>query len=200
MSDVMVKNEGKTLRRLYGGGAVHFRKADGTLMVNATEMAKPFGKVPHDFLRLEQTKTFIAALEKSLNVTGQSNTGKSLIVENQGVTQMPIEVVKTVRGGDYSVTEPGTWLHERLALKFAAWLSVDFELWVWDRVSELMTSPDPSEGGELNGVMARKEVLLAEVKSEVAVLENALAVMARQQEVLRGYQEILDGLVAERKL
>lgn len=33
-------------------------------MVNATEMAKPFGKSPKDFLKTEQTKRFIEALSE----------------------------------------------------------------------------------------------------------------------------------------
>lgn len=32
----------------------------------------------------------------------------------------------------------GTWMDEKLALKFAAWLSPYFELWVYDRIEELL--------------------------------------------------------------
>lgn len=34
----------------------------------------------------------------------------------------------------------GTWMDEKLALKFAAWLSPRFELWVYDRIYELLTT------------------------------------------------------------
>jgi len=34
----------------------------------------------------------------------------------------------------------GTWMDEKLALKFAAWLSPEFELWVYDRIQELLTT------------------------------------------------------------
>ena len=34
----------------------------------------------------------------------------------------------------------GTWMDEKLALKFAAWLSPRFELWVYDRIQELITT------------------------------------------------------------
>jgi len=38
------------------------------------------------------------------------------------------------RGGN----NPGTWAHQKLALKFAAWLSPHFELWVYDKIEELL--------------------------------------------------------------
>lgn len=34
----------------------------------------------------------------------------------------------------------GTWMDEKLALKFAAWLATNFELWVYDRIHELLTT------------------------------------------------------------
>jgi len=47
-------------------------------------------------------------------------------------------LVKVVRGGKDKHLQ-GTWVHEKIALKFAAWLSPAFELWVYDRVYELIT-------------------------------------------------------------
>jgi len=35
---------------------------------------------------------------------------------------------------------PGTWMNQKLALKFAGWLSPEFELWVYDRIEELLTT------------------------------------------------------------
>lgn len=86
-------------------------------MVNATEMAKPFrGKLPADFLRLKQTKAFIEELKSQY---GNSHIGK---------------IVKVIKGGIYN----GTWMCEKLALKFAAWLSPKFEIWVFDKIQELL--------------------------------------------------------------
>lgn len=62
-------------------------------MVNATQMAKPFGKLPNEFLRLPSTTTLIKAI-----------AGKSRIALNQ--------LVVTKRGGN----NPGTWMHEDVAL------------------------------------------------------------------------------------
>lgn len=73
-------------------------------MVNATQMAKPFGKRPNHFIDTDQTKAFINVLEAKAGISA----------------------LKTIKGGNNS----GTWMHQKLALKFAGWLSPEFELWV----------------------------------------------------------------------
>ncbi len=110
----------------YEGSEITFKNADGSLMVNLTEMAKSFGKQPKDFLRIDQTKAFIEELEKSDRLISLSDSKSSVGI--------PIVVVK--KGG----REQGTWAHEKLALKFAAWLSPKFELWVYDRIKEILTT------------------------------------------------------------
>lgn len=94
-------------------------------MVNATEMAKPFKKKANDFLSSKSTKELIASLSAK---TGISDL--ELVIVNQGGIN------------------PGTWLHEDLALIFAQWLSPDFYLWCNDRIKELlkygMTATQPT--------------------------------------------------------
>lgn len=100
--------------------SVSFEVGNG-IMVNATEMAKPFGKLPHEWLRLPSTKEFINEL---------TNVRKSLNVDFQAVI--------TKRGG-INPNEGGTWLHEDVALEFARWLSPTFAIWCNDRIKELLT-------------------------------------------------------------
>ncbi|WP_455593038.1 phage antirepressor KilAC domain-containing protein [Bacteroides sp.] len=99
----------------YQGSEISFINKGESTMINATQMAKPFGKQVYEYLRLPSTKELINAI-----------TGKSRIAENHLVT--------TVRGG----LNPGTWLHENIALDFAQWLSVDFRLWCNDCIKELL--------------------------------------------------------------
>ncbi len=99
----------------YNNNPVSFRKENDTVYVNATEMAKPFGKRPIDYLKLTSTTELIEAKVR-----------KNHIAESQ--------LVITERGG----LNPGTWLNEDIAIDFAQWLSVDFRLWVSDRIKELM--------------------------------------------------------------
>ncbi len=90
-----------------------FETKNGQLMINATELAKPFGKRIYDFTRLENTKNFIDKLNSNNKIS---------------------EVLYTTRGGKYQ----GTWMCEELALKFAAWLSPSFDLWVQIHIKKLL--------------------------------------------------------------
>lgn len=60
-----------------------------------------------------------------------------------GLSHFGKGIVHIVKGGHDSLLM-GTWLHEKLALKFAAWLSPEFELWVYDCVHELLTTGSTS--------------------------------------------------------
>lgn len=98
---------------------VSFEVGNG-IMVNATEMAKPFGKRPNDWLNLPSTKEFLTELSitrKNGNFDYQAVTTKTGAPETGG----------------------GTWLHEDAAIEFARWLSPKFAIWCNDRIKELLT-------------------------------------------------------------
>jgi hypothetical protein len=67
---------------------------------NATEAAKVFGKLPNDWLLLDETCAYVAELEKA-------NAGQNRIW------------IVTKRG-----QHGGTWLHPKLGVAFARWLDV----------------------------------------------------------------------------
>ncbi len=109
----------------YNGTIIHFSKGDN-VMVNATEMAKPFGKLVGDWLRLKTTTEFADALSADM--------------------QIPISaLIQVVKGGN---NEQGTWMHEDVALEFARWLSPAFAIWCNKRIKELlqygMTATQPT--------------------------------------------------------
>jgi len=94
----------------YNENPITFQNGDH-VMVNAAEMAKPFNKKVAHFLRNQQTLNFLTELRNRISTD-------------------PVVVIHGDGGG--------TWMHEKLALKFAAWLSPEFELWIYDRIKELM--------------------------------------------------------------
>lgn len=47
----------------YQGHPISFEFDDGNKMINGTQMAKPFGKLVADFLRLKGTKEYLTLLE-----------------------------------------------------------------------------------------------------------------------------------------
>lgn len=109
----------------YEGTVISFEFLDGNKMINATEMIKHFpDKKMNNFLRNATTKEYILILE-----TRYAN-------KRIGDDSQEREVLRIVKGGKPELQ--GTWMDEKLALKFAAWLSVDFELWVYDRIEELL--------------------------------------------------------------
>lgn len=93
--------------------AITFTIGD-SVMVNATDMAKAFGKRPAEWQRLPSTLDFLTAYE----AMGKSHRSEAIRTE-VGV---------------------GTWFHEDIALEFARWLSPAFAIWCNDRIKELLTT------------------------------------------------------------
>lgn len=108
----------------YGGQTISFEFADGNKMINATELARPFRKQIGHFLALQGTRDYILLLESRYR--------------DSDIGGMAREVLRVIKGGVPELQ--GTWMDEKLALKFAAWLSPEFELWVYDRIQELITT------------------------------------------------------------
>jgi hypothetical protein len=108
------------VKKAFGGTEIEFEPFAGTnnMMVNATEMAKAFGKRVENFTRIDTTQNFINECLKNAN-------RRFLGIEN-------------VDGLIVSKQKSGTWMHRILALKFAAWLDPGFELWVYQTIEEIM--------------------------------------------------------------
>lgn len=99
----------------YNGSPITFQKGD-SVMVNATQMAKPFGKEPKFWLMNQSTTDYLNELSKVRNLT-------------------LTDLVQVTKGGN----NPGTWMHEDVAMEFARWLSPAFAIWCNDRIKELLT-------------------------------------------------------------
>lgn len=91
---------------------------DNGMMINATEMAKAYGKEVAHFMENERTKEFV---KKALN----TRNSEYLKIEKE------TDLV-------FSRQKVGTFMHRVLALKFAAWLDVDFEVWVYSTIEKLL--------------------------------------------------------------
>lgn len=88
--------------------------------LNATEVAKRFGKKPIKWLELPSTKSYMAALERHLCYE---------------VRKSDFKLVETVRG-----RSAVTWIHPKLAVAFARWLDDDFAVWCDLRIDDLLRS------------------------------------------------------------
>lgn len=88
------------------------------VMVNATQMAKVFGKDLFQFTKSDSTKRFISACLKPANAG-------LLGIKNE------VDLID-------SKQKSGTWMHRVLALKFAAWLNPEFELWIFITIEQML--------------------------------------------------------------
>ena len=144
----------------YNGNNVSFRKESDNVFVNATEMAKTFGKRTSDWLALKQTNDLINSLSAK---TGIPVTGLTIV--NQGGNNQ------------------GTWLYEDLALIFAQWLNPDFYFWCNDRIKELMKFGMTATPQTLDNLLNNPDLLIdlaTALKHERAANEN-LAIRNKQQ-------------------
>lgn len=149
---------------IYEGSPVTFQIGEAT-MVNATEMAKPFGKQPVFWLNNQYTKGFLKELAELRNLSSA-------------------DLVRVIKGGNDKNAQ-GTWLHEDVALEFARWLSPQFAIWCNDRIKELMkygitATPqtidsvlaDPDNAIRLLTTLKEERKALKAANKQIAVLED----------------------------
>ena len=114
----------ETVKFVYDDKEIQFELLKDEVMVNATEMGAVFGKNPFDFYRNDYVKSFIKAFCRYANLRNEDEFS-------------PIgKLVKVVQGG----TDQGTWMHRVVALKFAAWLSPEFDVWVFTTIDKLINA------------------------------------------------------------
>lgn len=79
--------------------------------INATEVANQYGKRPNDWLASTETQEYISKLN----------------------TRISGNLIETKKGKN-----GGTWLHPKLAIMFARWLSVDFSIWCDEQIDNII--------------------------------------------------------------
>lgn len=143
----------------YNGSPITFQKGD-SVMVNATQMAKSFGKRATHWLSNQQSKDFINALSGVRNLT-------------------PSDLVK-VTNGDGGCT----WMHEDVALEFARWLSPSFAIWCNDRIKELLTTGVSTISNDDETILHAIQVLQRRVAEKQQAIEYANKQIELQSEQL----------------
>lgn len=160
----------------YDNNPITFQLGEAT-MVNATEMAKPFGKRPVDWLRYQQSQEYINELSKVRNITLE-------------------RLVQVTKGGVHS----GTWLHEDVALEFARWLSPSFAIWCNDRIKELMRYGMTATPSTIDALLNDPDTMiqtLQALKSErekVALANRRIAKLTDQRDCFHSENQRLQRL------
>lgn len=104
------------LQHDYNGLAIPQRAKDGYVCLTA--MAQPFNKKVNHFLVLKQTKAFLSALSSDTGIPASA-------------------LIVVLKGG--SSGNQGTWAHPDVSIKFAAWLSPEFEVWAMRTLRQILS-------------------------------------------------------------
>lgn len=123
----MKKSDSKALEFIYQDTQIHFLLSnDDNVMVNATEMAKAFGKRVDNYLRLDTTKKLIEALKKNLESL-QLETEKNYF-DSSHVSEQKI----------IFSNNKATYFNRILALDFASWLDLNFKIWIYQTIDKIL--------------------------------------------------------------
>ena len=91
---------------------------------NATSVAERFGKRPIDWLKLESTKEYISALQEAFPEVRKFHFAR--------------------KGGNTRLSgNAGTWLHPKLAVRFAQWLDMRFAVWCDMQIDAIIKGDHP---------------------------------------------------------
>jgi len=129
----------------FEGRPVHLTD-DGWL--NATKIAKQFGKEPTAWLRQIDTLEYLYCMGEALGVNSvrltELNKIKELDASRSWVRTKILNLtkrtglIKTKTGAD-----GGTWLHPKVRVFFARWLSTPFAVWCDTKIDALLTDVPP---------------------------------------------------------
>lgn len=151
--------------RIWNDAAISRRDADG--FVNATAMCKANGKRWENYHRCQRTQEYIAAL--------------AAVARNRATGS---ELIHTIQGGTPALQ--GTWIHPRLAIDLARWISPAFAVWMDGWFLESITQPQqplqqalPEPQVEGVAVFAQTERHAAQLWREAIQLEITSALAHR---------------------
>lgn len=156
----------------FGNTSITFEFDNDNVMVNATEMSKVFDKEVAHFMENERTKRFINACLKTRN--------------------SEFLMVKTRDDLVQSKQRSGTWMHRILALKFAAWLNEDFEIWVYKTIDTILLGKYQKYEKSLRESADRKKRIealqkeLAEISPDIYEELQELISQEKKEANLRG--------------
>jgi hypothetical protein len=144
--------------------------------INATEIAKAFGKKPSHWLELDSTKEYIFEL-----------AGMSALQQNQLVTT---KLGSPENGG-------GTWLHPDLGVLFARWLNVRFAIWADRQIKDILIvkKKDMSDLSSLEVLKEYQKMVAIAIEKEEKIQELKL-ILNEKDKVLEKYKlEFDEGLI-----
>jgi hypothetical protein len=127
---------------------VLFSFENRNLYLNATDVAKEFNKLPKDWLKTKDTQSYINAISQAYNLSYET-------------------LVIIIKGNFSNQKEQGTWIHKKLIIAFARWISPEFAVWCDKQIEEILgktyKTPNLKEvlllGSELLEILESKSLI-----------------------------------------
>ena len=116
----------RIISKFFNGHQILFDKIDTQIYLNTTKTAKFFktskgnSKDVNEWLKSKVTQEYLSEMRK---IVTPENFGRLIIVVNSG-----------------AVAERGTWIHKKLIVFFARWLSPKFAVWCDIQIEEILKS------------------------------------------------------------
>lgn len=168
------------IKQTFEGQNITFKTENNVIYVNATEMAKPFGKFVANWMDKDSTKEYLEEL--------------NLIIGN------PIIKLVNKQAGRYG----GTWMHEDVAMEFARWLSPKFAIWCNKQIKTLFTTGhiELAPKTDAQKVLEAISILQRQVEEQQAqLIEQTKKIEEQGQEIEKQSEAIeeRDTLITEQK-
>jgi len=181
----MKKPDSKALEFIYQDVKIHFLLSkDENVMVNATEMAKAFGKRVDDFTRLESSQKFISILsekEKDNHADVRDYNFENIINSNK---------------------KRGTYMNRKLAIYFAFWLDIEFQIWIIE-VMDIILFGHYKQHWDAHIKQEAAKVRMEEAKKKLLIggtPEDAIAYFEAEKEVNAAKSEKARAIQSQYKL
>jgi phage antirepressor YoqD-like protein len=145
----------------YNGKNVTMRVRKGVVYVNLTEVAKAFpDKNLTHIINSQEISDYCEKFSKLQNCS----LADLLII---------------TRGGN----NPGTWAHQRVALRVAQKLSTEFSIWVDERIEELLTIGHSSIQQQYPVPQSFGEALMLAAQQQMRIEEQQKRIEQKQEEI-----------------
>jgi len=108
------------ISKVFQDKEIFFDKIENELYLNAKKVSLEFNKRLDNWKRSPETTEYMEALSRSLNLSK-----RDLII---------------IRQGGNNKNSQGTWIHKKLIIAFARWLSPEFAVWCDLQIEEILKS------------------------------------------------------------
>ncbi len=155
MSDIIL--------RQFEGQPVRF---DSRGWVNATEIARRYGKEPNDLLRQRETVEYLVEMSEALGMAGclpEFNEIKALSDDSASFRVAALRIAKQTGLVRTKAGSPanggGTWLHPKARVLLGRWVSAKFAVWCDLEMDAILTGRHPQPDPNALSTVADREPL-----------------------------------------